>query len=224
MNRRKNSELKRKRIGMVSRRLFLENGYDNTTIRQIIKEAGISIGSLYNFFENKEDILLYVYKEIVQEINTITSKIAEEFHQPFLRSSMSIALQLYIALENESLLGLYLAAFRSETIDDFVLRFRAKDMEGILKDTDLDFSYEEIYHRILAMNGAVKAVVERKVKGHVEMSFQDIYSLIIRMGFSSFNVPGKQLDDIIQQTIKIMDRYGAKYKKEFLNNLSKDLI
>jgi AcrR family transcriptional regulator len=218
------SELKRKKIGMVSKRLFLKNGYDNTTIRQIIKEAGISIGSLYNFFKNKEDILLYVYKNVVLEINTTTRKIAEEFQEPFLRSSMSIALQLYIGLENKALLGLYLAAFRSETIDNFVLHYRTKDMEVVLKDSGLHFSYDEIYHRILAMNGAVKALVERKAKGLIAMSFQDIYSLIVRMGFSGFNVPGERIDDIIQQTTRIMNRHGPKYKKKFLNKLSKDLI
>ncbi len=37
--------------------LFLENGYEDTTIRMIVEKAGIHIGSLYYLFPNKESIL-----------------------------------------------------------------------------------------------------------------------------------------------------------------------
>lgn len=40
-----------------SMRLFAENGYHGTSINQIAKEAGISKGLIYNYFEKKEDIV-----------------------------------------------------------------------------------------------------------------------------------------------------------------------
>ncbi|MEX3008521.1 TetR/AcrR family transcriptional regulator [Hoeflea sp. TYP-13] len=36
---------------------FLENGYNQTGIREIAKKAGISLGNLYNHFRSKEDVL-----------------------------------------------------------------------------------------------------------------------------------------------------------------------
>lgn len=41
----------------VSKSLFCENGYYNTTTNEIAKTAGISIGSLYSYFPDKDAIL-----------------------------------------------------------------------------------------------------------------------------------------------------------------------
>ena len=35
---------------------FADNGFENTSIQQIAKKAGISVGSIYKYFENKETI------------------------------------------------------------------------------------------------------------------------------------------------------------------------
>jgi AcrR family transcriptional regulator len=38
-------------------RLFFANGYDNTTINDIIREAGVSKGTFYHYFTSKESLL-----------------------------------------------------------------------------------------------------------------------------------------------------------------------
>ena len=40
--------------------LFTEKGYDTTTIQQIATQANVSKGLIYNYFESKEDIVLYI--------------------------------------------------------------------------------------------------------------------------------------------------------------------
>ncbi len=45
-------------IGEVAMRLFLERGFDATTMEQIANEAGISRRSLFRYFGTKEDIVL----------------------------------------------------------------------------------------------------------------------------------------------------------------------
>jgi len=53
----------RERILDVASRLFYEQGYNLTGINQIIEEAGIARGSLYNHFDSKTDLLLAYLKE-----------------------------------------------------------------------------------------------------------------------------------------------------------------
>ena len=38
-------------------------GYFQTSIHEIAKEAGISVGTIYNYFENKQEILLDIFSE-----------------------------------------------------------------------------------------------------------------------------------------------------------------
>lgn len=62
----KREELTR-RIMDVSLDLFLKQGYDKTTTRQIIQGVGILNGSLYNIFESKDEILAALLVEAMKE-------------------------------------------------------------------------------------------------------------------------------------------------------------
>lgn len=50
-------EEKRALIMSVAIELFADNGYHNTSVSKIASRAGISKGLLYNYFDNKEDLL-----------------------------------------------------------------------------------------------------------------------------------------------------------------------
>lgn len=65
----KRSKLMADKILDTSLKLFCEKGYYNTTTNEIAKEAGISIGSLYSYFKDKD---------------TIFFEILESYHQNFL--------------------------------------------------------------------------------------------------------------------------------------------
>lgn len=51
---------KKKQIFKASKSAFTLNAYEDVSISQIIKDAGISRGSFYLYFENKLDLYLYV--------------------------------------------------------------------------------------------------------------------------------------------------------------------
>ncbi|WKB34695.1 TetR/AcrR family transcriptional regulator [Terrilactibacillus sp. S3-3] len=47
--------------------LFGKEGYNNTTIRQIVKHSGIGIGSIYQYVKNKEEILVLILEYILKQ-------------------------------------------------------------------------------------------------------------------------------------------------------------
>ncbi|ETP70922.1 transcriptional regulator, partial [Lachnospiraceae bacterium JC7] len=57
------SEDKKKRILLAAREEFARVPYEEASINQIIKNAGISRGSFYTYFEDKNDLLQYVFSE-----------------------------------------------------------------------------------------------------------------------------------------------------------------
>ncbi len=54
---------KQQRILKVAREEFADNGFENTSIQQIAKKSGISVGSIYKYFENKESLFTYIVQE-----------------------------------------------------------------------------------------------------------------------------------------------------------------
>lgn len=51
---------RRKQIIEGAMRLFKEKGFHRTTTREIAKESGFSIGTLYEYIRTKEDVLFLV--------------------------------------------------------------------------------------------------------------------------------------------------------------------
>ncbi|WP_430787743.1 TetR/AcrR family transcriptional regulator [Virgibacillus flavescens] len=50
------SDKKRDQIFQAGLKLFAQNGYSNTTIKDIAKEAGVSFGTVFTYFKTKEDL------------------------------------------------------------------------------------------------------------------------------------------------------------------------
>lgn len=62
---------KEKRIFDAALKLFTEKGIDNTSTASISKEAGIAVGTLYVYFENKEDLINKLYISLKEESVTV---------------------------------------------------------------------------------------------------------------------------------------------------------
>ncbi len=64
----------RQRIIEKARKLFSEFGIANTRLQQIADESTISVGNLAYHFSNKEEIVLAVYEEVLEELSGILVK------------------------------------------------------------------------------------------------------------------------------------------------------
>jgi AcrR family transcriptional regulator len=54
----------RDRLYGIAVRLIAERGYEATTLRDIAKEAGVSVGLLYRYFPSKQAVVLALYDEL----------------------------------------------------------------------------------------------------------------------------------------------------------------
>ena len=61
--------LKRKKIALACKDIILENGIRNLTISKLAESAGVGKGSIYVYFENKEDIVFEIINIMMLEHN-----------------------------------------------------------------------------------------------------------------------------------------------------------
>ncbi|HLR72682.1 MAG TPA: TetR/AcrR family transcriptional regulator [Pseudogracilibacillus sp.] len=61
-------EMRRNQIIKSAITLFKQKGFHRTTTREIAKEAGFSIGTLYEYIRTKEDVLILVYESINDQV------------------------------------------------------------------------------------------------------------------------------------------------------------
>ena len=58
---------KRGDILRASTQLFAARGYDAVSVRDIAKTAGVTEAALYKHFKSKEDMSLYIFREIIKD-------------------------------------------------------------------------------------------------------------------------------------------------------------
>ena len=71
------SEDKRRHILETAIREFASKGYDGTNINVVAKKAGISVGSMYKYFESKEDLFLMIIDICMQVLEDTINKVIE---------------------------------------------------------------------------------------------------------------------------------------------------
>lgn len=69
---------KRKRIMDSTYRLLQENRYSDVSINMIIKNAEIPRGSFYQYFDDKDDLVRYMFSDIRKEMGTVVTDCLNE--------------------------------------------------------------------------------------------------------------------------------------------------
>ncbi|HGE72347.1 TPA: TetR/AcrR family transcriptional regulator [Candidatus Poribacteria bacterium] len=110
MSRRKDNE-KRKRILDSAIKVFAKTGYSDARIQDVAEEAGVSHGTVYIYFKNKDALFMSIFQEILGElIQYISSEIQKEKNAED-KIRRIISMQLDIIEENPDLTKLILIEF-----------------------------------------------------------------------------------------------------------------
>lgn len=112
-----NKEEKRRNIALSCREILLEQGINSLTISQIAKTAGVGKGTIYEYFDNKEDIVFEIITTFIAEHEkqllalaiepgTTKEKLFQFFYLLFANESARKQLKVYkeflaISLTNE---------------------------------------------------------------------------------------------------------------------------
>ncbi len=84
---------RRNQIITAAVKLFSEQGYYRTSVQQITREAGVSIGLIYQYFGDKEDILFLTLKLVLETYERDIPPQLEGLNHPLLK--LNAALKAY---------------------------------------------------------------------------------------------------------------------------------
>ncbi len=161
--------LLRSKILKSAREVFLAQGYDQTTIEQIAKNAGVGLGTAYNYFSSKEELFLLVmadefianagdnileYREIDADIAEITLEYLRKILRKMNFFNKKIGREIFIAAigimkSNPALLKTLINAdYKAmDRIRDLLNKF--KDRNLLADDFQVDQAVELIYGALM---------------------------------------------------------------------------
>lgn len=69
---------KKNKIIKAAKKEFARVPFEETSIKNIVEDAGIARGSFYQYFESKEDLLIFLLKNHVEEINSNIEEVLKD--------------------------------------------------------------------------------------------------------------------------------------------------
>ena len=92
--------LRRAEILEAAERIFIAEGYEGATIRKIADEVGVSSTALYMHFRDKDQILLEICTQVIEQLLSINSEISAQPVDSVVRVRMMLEAYVRFALEN----------------------------------------------------------------------------------------------------------------------------
>lgn len=132
----RNMEDSRSKILNASAKLFVKNGYDGTSVRQIAQDAGVNLAMISYYFKSKEGVLVYLITETSRQLREKTEHIQSLDLEPRERVT-----KLFLTITDHFVehglvsyvFGTELSLNRNKNIVDLILSILTKNQEYTYK-------------------------------------------------------------------------------------------
>lgn len=117
--------------------VFLREGFQKTTISQIIKEAGVGYGTAYVYFKNKDEMFVMVMEEVMTRFFNVAGQTFRPLSAEGARQQIrnQVKEYLHVAIEERSIMKVVKEAIgTSEIIESKWLNIRGEFIKGITAD------------------------------------------------------------------------------------------
>ena len=197
--RRDSSETKRK-ILTVCVRLFLEQGYKNTSVSQIVDEAGVARGSYLNLFPTKDRILLELTETMFGGQFGVARSIADSKLPPVYAYAVETAIQLTLTELNENLREIYIEAYSLPDTSEYIYLHTTAELKQIFGENFPDDAESDFYEMEIGTAGLMRNYMARKCDIHFPLERK--LSRFLTAAMRVYRVP----EDELEQTVRFVER------------------
>ncbi len=191
-----------KNILKISTKLFLDQGYDNTTIRQIAEASGIGRGHLYYYFRKKEDILIHIFKQILNKIYNDVIESSDDKTEVLLSYAMIQCIFTYTLVFNEKLFRIYLQGSKIEIVRRAAQNILVELCKKKSKSMKYDIKEKDIYFSIIIGYAGECELLKRFYNGEENFDIDSIIKSIISTRLLLLNIINHQeVESIVNQAM-----------------------
>lgn len=98
---------KRARVIDAATKEFAKKGYHDASISNIASKAGISVGAIYKYFENKQDLFLTIIDESISRVETLLLGLAKADEDVMIKVEKILREIITVSREDGVLIKLY---------------------------------------------------------------------------------------------------------------------
>lgn len=181
-------------------KLFIQHGYTKTTIRQIAQVCNLGRGHLYYYFKKKEDIVLYLYKNLIEKIYSHIKRSNSESIDPLLSYAIIQYIYIKTIATNKSLFRVYIEASEIDSVRKEYLKTLGEILNYILRELNFDFKEQDIGLSIIIGSAGEDELLRRFYKNDIALTLDEIIESTIKTRLLLLNVSQEKVAQIISNT------------------------
>lgn len=208
MARRIDSADTRKRILSTCVRLFIEKGYTNTKMTDILNTAQVSNSSFQNLFHTKDGILADLVEFMFSAQFSTARNIAHKELSPCLVYAIETSIQMALAEINENLREIYVCVYTKPETAQYIYRKTSAELYRIFGNYMPGFSESDFYELEIGTAGIMRNYMA--VPCNVYFTLEKKLERFLQMTLTIFNVPKDEKDRVIGYILKTDVRKTAK--------------
>ena len=159
----KDGEVRRREILIAARELFVNTGYDQTSVNDILKIVNIAKGTFYYYFASKEEVLEAIILDIVEEGARKAEKIIKNKDIPLVNRILMAIMAQAPEFEGADEIKDELHKIENAKLEQLYLKTMLKRMTPILQEPVL----EGIERGVFQMDYPTECVESILLLGHM---------------------------------------------------------
>ena len=188
----------KKRILQSCVKLFLENGYHQTTMVQILNAAQVSASSFQNLFQSKDGVLLELVDFMFENQFSMARHVAGEALPPVYVYAAETALQITLTELNENLREIYLEVYTQERPLAYIQRATARELYQIFGPYQPELTEQDFVELEYGTSGLMRGYMASPCTADfpLERKLEKFLTLSLR----GYKVP----EDEVQQVLRFL--------------------
>lgn len=187
----------RRRVLNSTKTLLVKHGYKRTTIRMIVEESGVLIGSIYYIFKNKEDIFQSLVLEMVQNgIAKIEARCPGA--SPIFLYAAVCEVELEEMEASPIIRDVYKEGYESKQVFEHMVNQFVLLAHHVFDDTTYAASDEAYYQRSLLLKGVMHACIS-ELYFETKRDHQKSRAQLLRLLMTLYHVPQAEAERTIRE-------------------------
>ena len=217
MARRYDSENAKRRILSACVKLFIEQGYSQTTMSDILSLADVSAGTFQNIFRTKDGVLMelvqFMFENQFDFANKIIDKTGAAASAVMLYATET-AIQLTIAELNENLREIYIEAYTYKETAEYIHRQTSKKLYEIFGSYLPNYSESDFYELEIGTAGIMRGYMARPCD--IYFTLEKKLERFLTMSMSAYSIPNEERQAALSYIMNIDIKNTANMVMQYL--------
>lgn len=181
--------------------LFISQGYEKTTIRQIATACNLGRGHLYYYFKKKEEIILYLYKSLIEKIYDYINRKHSMELEPLVSYAIIQYIYIYIISKDQEIFRIYIESSGIDSIRNEYIEILKEILKDKIEHKNYNFTEKDINLSIIIGSAGESELLRRYCNKENDLNLEDIITSIIKTRLLLLNIDSDSVNDIINKAI-----------------------